>query len=65
MKRIESLEEMPRRFPVSLALSAIYKREIRSLLHLDFRVYFDIDEDTKEVRILALRHGNRGEADLK
>ena len=53
-----TLEDLPRRCPIAPE-SRYLDREIRQLIHGNYRILFTIDSAKKAVRILHVRHGAR------
>jgi len=56
---VDSLEQMPLRFPVDPDRTAIRRYEIRRLNYGEFGIFYRVYEDRRVVEILDLRHGRR------
>ena len=57
--RIESLDEMPRRYPVSEAMTGVLGYPVYRMIHEDHAVFYTIDDQRKVVRLIAFRDGRR------
>jgi plasmid stabilization system protein ParE len=54
---IESLAEMPERFPVAETVSRASGFEVRRAAHGDYAVFFRVRGRDKVVEVMAFRHG--------
>ncbi len=56
---IDSLYELPRRFPVAEAVTAVAGYEVRRVNYADCGVFFRVDDAQSLVEIVAFRHGRQ------
>lgn len=56
---IDSLEQLPLRFPVDPDRTAIRRYEVRRFNYGEFGIFYRVHEDRRVVEILDLRHGRR------
>lgn len=56
---VDSLEHMPRRFPIAEAVSTAFGSEVRRLIRGDYAFFFRVDDATATVDIMAFRHGRQ------
>lgn len=56
---MDSLEQMPRRYPLAEAMSRAFGAEVHRLLRGDYVLFFRVDDATAMVDLLAFRHGRQ------
>lgn len=59
VSRIESLETMPRRHPISQANSELLGYPVHRMIHEDHAIFYRVDDRERVVRLLAFRDGRR------
>lgn len=57
LRAIDHLEDMPRMYPVDEHETGAVGRETRKLVHGDYLVFYQVDDDARRVNIVALAHG--------
>jgi plasmid stabilization system protein ParE len=57
--RIQSLDKMPRRFPVAEAVTAAKGYEVRRVNHGQYALFYRIDDSHRVVEFIAFRHGRQ------
>ena len=53
----DSLEDLPRRFPVDPVQTGELGQETRKAVVGDYLVFYQVNEDHKQVDVVAFRHG--------
>lgn len=56
---IDSLNELPRRFPVAEAVTAAAGFEVRRVNYADYAVFFRVNDAQALVEVIAFRHGRQ------
>lgn len=56
---IESLDRLPRRFPVAEAVTAAQGDDVRRMNFGEYAVFFRVIDSRKVVELLAFRHGRQ------
>lgn len=54
---INSLETLPRRYPIAQPESAQLGIEVRKLVHGKYLIFYTVDEAERSVHLLAIVHG--------
>lgn len=54
---LDTLEEMPKRYPVDRIQTVLVGRETRKLVFGDYLVFYQIDEVRRQVDLVAFMHG--------
>lgn len=58
---IDDLEEMPRRFPVDDIQTTATGRPTHKMNFGDYLVFYQVDDEQSQVRVIGFMHGARGE----
>ncbi len=56
---MDSLEDLPLRFPVAQTESQIEGIQLRRVVFGDYLIFYRVDEDSAEVQVYGFRHGAR------
>ena len=56
---VDTLEQMPWRYPVAEAMSQAFGGQVHRLLRGDYVLLFRVDDATATVELLAFRHGRQ------
>ncbi len=56
---MDSLDAMPRRYPVAALESDIMGAEVRKIVFGHYLAFYRVDEEKREVQLLGLRHAAR------
>ncbi len=56
---LDTLEEMPKRYPLDPVQTIMAGRETRKIVFGDYLVFYQIDETRRQVDLVAFMHGAR------